>query len=446
MSALLLATAAVLGTLAFFEPCTIATHTLFSARLHRQPGAGCCRGLLTVWLARSALLAGLLTAAVALTEAPAWGAFTPSIILALMASLYIVSRFVYIPIPHLAFHRLLPGGARLPQAVQLGLTLPACTLPLVIVVTGLAVSVDSVPAALLAGLLFAGLFTLPMAIASSRGIHADGADLLQRAAKASPFLTALLLYGAALYLLLPQLHIDPAAMKAVLAEASPAGIGLGFLAGLIFSFNPVSFASIPVVLAYVTLSQDKAHNTPHNTPHKEMRAVQLGAAFVAGMLVTHSLLGAAAALGGDWAQKIMGREWGLLLGPLLILLGLMWPGWVKIRLPWLALRGKKVSGPWGAFLLGIPFSVAVCPFCTPALLVTLTASAAIGSVPFGAALLLAFAVGRSIPIIIGAWSMGWLESLNMLARHQKTVEIVAGLTLIATGLYLLNEYLFIIKF
>ena len=124
------------------------------------------------------------------------------------------------------------------------------------------------------------------------------------------------------------------------------------------------------------------------------------------MLLTHAVLGGAAALGGDWAQKIMGRHWGLLLGPLLILLGLMWPGWLKIRLPWLALRGKRISGPWGAFLLGIPFSVAVCPFCTPALLVSLTASAATGSVTFGAGLLLAFAAGRSIPILIGAWA-GW---------------------------------------
>jgi len=103
-----------------------------------------------------------------------------------------------------------------------------------------------------------------------------------------------------------------------------------------------------------------------------------------------------------------------------------------------------VTGIWGAFLLGIPFSVAVCPFCTPALLVTLTASAAIGSISFGFSLLLSFAIGRSIPVILGAWSMGWLESLNILSRYQKAFEIVAGFVLVLTGLYLLNEYFFII--
>ncbi len=434
MTTLLLATAALLGALAFFEPCTIATHTLFSARSHRASRAQCCRGLLGVWLSRSLLLAGLLAAAVVLSDAPAWGPYIPSLILAAMATVYIVSRFVYLPIPHLAFHKLLPGGARLPHAIQLGLTLPACTLPLVIVVAGIAISVDSLPLAIAAGLLFAGLFTLPMAISAFKGIHGEGADLLQRAARASPLLTAILLYGLALALLMPAIHLDPDSLKATLAEASLAGIGLAFAAGFVFSFNPVSFAAIPVVLAYVT----KAHEAPRS---QQKRALLLGAAFVAGMLLTHAVLGGAAALGGDWAQKIMGRHWGLLLGPLLILLGLMWPGWLTLRLPWLAMRGHRVSGPWGAFLLGIPFSIAVCPFCNPALLVSLTASAAIGSVSFGAGLLLAFAAGRSIPIIIGAWSMGWLESLQILSRHQKGVEIAAGLTLIASGVYLLYSYL-----
>ena len=99
-----------------------------------------------------------------------------------------------------------------------------------------------------------------------------------------------------------------------------------------------------------------------------------------------------------------------------------------------------------AFLLGIPFSVAICPFCTPALLVMLTASAAIGSVSFGFALLLAFAAGRSIPVILGAWSMGWLESLHMLSRYQRALEVAASITIIITWLYLLNEYFFIISY
>ncbi len=434
MITLLLALATLLGLLAFFEPCTIATNTLYAVRANRADRQTCCQGLLVVWLTRGLLLSGLFAGVTALTAPPNWGPWLPSIILSVMAVVYIVSRFVYLPIPHLEFHRLIPGGQRLPDGVRLGLTLPACTLPLVLVVLGFAMTVDSLAVAALAGWLFATLFTLPMVFAALRGIHQDGQQLLSRAAKGTPWLTAVLLLGTALVLVLPPFEIDARILRETLQQASWAGIGLAFLAGFLFSFNPVSFASVPVMLAYVTKAGEKR------------RALAMGSAFVAGLVATHVVLGVAAALGGDWVKSVMGRQWGLVLGPALILLGLMWPGWLKIRLPWFGVRGRKVTGLWGAFLLGIPFSVAVCPFCTPALLVTLTASAAIGSVTFGFALLLAFALGRSIPIILGAWSMGWLESLRMFSRHQKALEVIAGITLILTGLYLLNEYFFLIEY
>ncbi len=431
MEILLILTAIILGTLAFFEPCTVATHTLFSARLKKQTRQTCCSQLTSYWLARVILTTALLSLAVTLTSPPQWGEYLPSIILAAMASIYLVSRFTYIPIPHLELYRLLPGGNKLPQAIQLGLTLPACTIPLFIVVTGIAMTLDSVLLAVIGGFLFATLFSLPLVISSIKGLNQDSLQFMTRAANAAPYLTAFLLYGAAVALLLPEFSIDN--LKQVLSEASLAGIVLGFLAGLFFSFNPVSFASIPVVLAYVSHAGG------------EKRSFKLGLAFVSGMLVTHVSLGVIAAVSGDWVKHLLGREWGLVLGPFLILLGLQWAGWLKFRLPWIGMRAKKVSGPWGAFLLGVPFTVAVCPFCTPALLVALTASASIGSLVFGFGLLLAFALGRSIPIILGAWSIAWLESLRGFTRNQRKVEIFAGIMLILTGIYLLYEYSYVLR-
>ncbi len=434
MITLLLLTATLLGLLAFFEPCTIATHTLFSVRVNQSEDNKAWQSLLLVWLSRSVLLIAIFTLSVILFDTPQWGTYTPSIILTIMAIVYVISRFTYIPVPHLEFFKLLPSANKLPFSIQLGLTLPACTLPLVVVTAGMAATVHSIGVAVLAGILFATLFSMPLFIASYKGVHEDAKQLLNKAAKGSPYLTAVLLLSTALYLLIPALDISVDALKQTLHTASWAGIGLSFLAGLVFSFNPVSFASVPVMLAYVTKA------------HKPRRAVLMGSAFVFGMLFTHVILGVAAAMGGEWVQGIMGRQWGLLLGPVLIVMGLMWTGVINIRLPWFGVKGKKVTGIWGAFLLAIPFSVAVCPFCTPALLVTLTASAAIGSISFGFALLLAFALGRSIPIILGAWSMGWLESLQILSHYQKTFEILAGVVLVLSGLYLLNEYFLFINF
>jgi cytochrome c-type biogenesis protein len=199
---LLLITASLLGTLAFFEPCTIATHTLFAVRTHAQSRLARVRALAALWLSRSFLMVGLLSLSVAVAEPPRWGEVLPGVILVVIASLYFASRFVYLPVPHLVFHRLLPGADRWPQAVQLGLTLPACALPLFLIVLGLVVTLDSFALAVLAGLLFAGLFTLPTVVTTFSGLPDSGRRLLKAAAQATPFFTAVVLYGAAGYLLL----------------------------------------------------------------------------------------------------------------------------------------------------------------------------------------------------------------------------------------------------
>jgi cytochrome c-type biogenesis protein len=226
--------------------------------------------------------------------------------------------------------------------------------------------------------------------------------------------------------------VDIEVLRQTVEQAGFAAVGAGLFAGLFFSLNPVAVAAIPVSLAYVTRAREKE------------TAVLYGAMFILGMIVTHMLLGLAAALGGLWVERLLGREWGLVLGPLLILLGLAWPGWVRLPLPAPSFRAKRVTGMWGAFGLGIPFSVAVCPFCTPVLVVLLGTVAGIGSPILGVTLLLAFAIGRSIPIAVGAVAIGWLEGLKVLAKYRTAFETVGGLTLIAAGLYMLNAYFFFI--
>lgn len=434
MNELLLFAAATLGALAFFEPCTIATHTLFAARAHQKNIVLRITDMTLIWLVRSLLFMVLFAGAVLLTDKPNISEMVAATILTVMGSVYLVSRKVYIPVPHLEFFRLVPFSTKLSDAIRLGLTAPACTLPLLVIMIILVASVNSLSLAISAALLFSSLFSLPVLVAATTGINESGKDFLGKAANATPYLTALLLFGAAIYLIFPEVDLDRQSLEATFQNASFAGLGIAFMAGFIFSFNPVSFASIPVVLAYVTRA------------HEKQQALSLGGAFILGLVLTHVALGMTAALGGDWVKGVMGRQWGLFLGPLLIVLGLMWPGWLKLRLPWISMRAKKVSGHWGAFLLAIPFSVAICPFCAPALLVALTASAAIGSVVFGALLLLAFALGRSVPILLGAWSMGWLESLQVVGKHHRGFEMTGGVVLILTGLYMLNEYLFVIEY
>jgi cytochrome c-type biogenesis protein len=222
--------------------------------------------------------------------------------------------------------------------------------------------------------------------------------------------------------------VELEALRAGLAQAGLPALAVGFLAGLAFSFNPVALAAIPVSLGYVTRARARTE------------AFLLGAMFIAGMIATHAALGAAAGLGGRWIEQLFGRYWGLVLGPLLVVLGLAWAGWLRLPWPAAGVRGWRASGPWSAFALGAPFAVAVCPACTPALVVLLGVAAAIGSPLFGLVLAVAFALGRAVPIAVGAWTIGALEGMRGLAGWRRAFEIAGGAALIASGLYLLNAF------
>jgi len=220
-------------------------------------------------------------------------------------------------------------------------------------------------------------------------------------------------------------------MNELMQQGDLLGIGAAFITGFLFSFNPASFITIPVVLAYVTRARSL------------FDAIKFGGAFIIGMISTHISLGAVAAFTGEITNHLLGRHWYLLLGPLLILFGIIWAGWIKFTIPWFSIKGQRVATMWSAFLLGIPFTVGVCPVCSPGLLIALSASAAVGSIPYGILLLLMFGVGRTLPVLIGAFSIGYLGSLKSFSRWQHYLEKLGGISLIVIGFYLLNEYFFI---
>ena len=223
--------------------------------------------------------------------------------------------------------------------------------------------------------------------------------------------------------------MEPEALRSAVENAGFAAAGVGFRAGLAFSFNPVALASIPVSLAYVTKGRDRG------------QALLFGSMFILGLVLTHGVLGVIAGLGSKWAADLTGRGWGFFLGPLLIVLGLMWAGWLRVPLPSIGFRATRPAAAGGAFLLGVPFAVAVCPVCTPALVVLLGVTAGLGSVLLGVVLLMAFALGRAVPIALGAFAVGWLENLKSLSQFRRGFEIAGGLTLIAMGFYMLNAVL-----
>ena len=197
MNATLLTIAAVLGLLAFFEPCTIATHTLFAVRLSRETVQRRGLALAELVLSRTLLLMVIFSIAawVGLDGISTAIAMT---MLGVIGTIYLISRKIYLPVPHIEFFYLIPGHASLPQGVKLGLTLPACTLPLVLVVGVTSALTYRPDMAMLAGFIFAGMFSLPTLWDSTHKLDAVHRAFLGKAANLSPYLTTLLLWSGAL--------------------------------------------------------------------------------------------------------------------------------------------------------------------------------------------------------------------------------------------------------
>lgn len=80
--------------------------------------------------------------------------------------------------------------------------------------------------------------------------------------------------------------MDTESLAATVQIASPTALAFSFMAGLMFSFNQVALAAMPVSLAYATKAR------------APRQALVLGGTFLVGMLLAPGLLGAAAGLGG----------------------------------------------------------------------------------------------------------------------------------------------------
>ena len=190
---------AVLGLLAFFEPCAIATHTLIAAQSHQLRGFARWRPLSIMWVSRIMLYLIILNGFVLFIPHGRWSPNFAMYGLLAMALVFLISRFQYIPIPHAEFFRLFPGYSKFSPAFQLGLTLPACTIPLFVIVLGICVAVHSFMFNLLAAFIFATLFSLPVFVLANLGFSQRIRKQLSIVAQWTPLLTSLLLVFTAFY-------------------------------------------------------------------------------------------------------------------------------------------------------------------------------------------------------------------------------------------------------
>ena len=144
--------------------------------------------------------------------------------------------------------------------------------------------------------------------------------------------------------------------------------------------------------------------------------------------------------------KISGfvQQWGeKLLGPLLIILGLLMLDVVKIKFPGFGklkekMEQKSQSGFLGVLLLGIVFALAFCPYSGVlyfGMLIPITVTSASGLY-----LPLIFALGTGLPVIIFAWFIAYaVGGVGGVYNKVKIFEIwfrrIVSVIFICVGVY-----------
>jgi cytochrome c biogenesis protein CcdA len=163
--------------------------------------------------------------------------------------------------------------------------------------------------------------------------------------------------------------------------------------GLVSSASPCVLAAVPLV---VTAIGGQART--------RWDSIKLSLAFVLGMALCFTALGAVAALTSSLIGDI-GWGWKVLLGLILLVMGAQMAGFIHLRLPQMDGTRFRNAGVFGAFALGALTGTLSAPCATPMLVVVLSLVAFQKKVVFGILLLLAYSLGHVLLLFLaGAFS------------------------------------------
>ncbi len=209
--------------------------------------------------------------------------------------------------------------------------------------------------------------------------------------------------------------------------ASFAALTLIVVGGLLAGVSPSGLTAALAVLGQLPTIDDRPDRT---------HGMTVASAFCLGMAASLVAVGLLAAWVG---QSLFGLGLSRWLPLLTLVMGLSMLGlirWKRLR----CLGGTRyaASGPASAFWLGIPFGLATAPCTLPVLITVLTVAAAKGSVMFGLIGLAAFALGRSIPVLLLGLFSDQVLALPKVHRLTPHLRQVAGGLIVVFSLYFLT--------
>lgn len=209
-----------------------------------------------------------------------------------------------------------------------------------------------------------------------------------------------------------------------------------FAAGLLSFVSPCVLPIVPASLCFLGGTSLDRLAADATTPQVTRRVVLAAVAFVLGFATVFVALGATASVLGQFLADYKDL-FAKIAGLVIALFGLHFMG--VFRVGFLNFEKRfhvegRPTGPVGAYLVGLAFAFGWTPCVGPVLATILTLAAGSPSPGHGISLLAAYAAGIGLPFIAAATAVGpFLRWAGRVRRHMRTIEVVIGALLVATG-------------
>ena len=202
-----------------------------------------------------------------------------------------------------------------------------------------------------------------------------------------------------------------------------------FLWGIVsVLFSPCHLASIPLMVGYVAGQGHEVHGR---------EAAGYSCVFSLGLFLSIAVVGMMCSLLGHMLGDIS-PVWGVPVGALLVWLGLDLMGVAKCRLPGKTLSGFSMRGYRGAFILGGAYGM-LSGACTFGFIAPILAIITVQQrVIEGIVLILFFALGHCLPIVLAGSSAALSQRLVEAKGMRLTAQWgrkLAGVLVAGIGLY-----------
>lgn len=200
-----------------------------------------------------------------------------------------------------------------------------------------------------------------------------------------------------------------------------------FTGGMLISFTPCVYPLIPISIGYIGVRSDGSR----------VKALSLSFVYVTGVAITYAALGVIAALTGSIFGRISVHPiTRIVVGAVIIISALSLfdifnlTFFTSIKLP-----QHKKGNYFSTFFLGLASGLIVSPCLTPVLGSILLYLATKRNVTYAIVLLLSFAYGMGLMLILGGVFSTILWRLPQIGKWLVWAKRLAALILIALGIY-----------